>query len=38
MNQLYDESLEVLDHITWIKEDKKELLRGFVEYLRTRNK
>ncbi len=38
MNTLYDESLEVLDKISWIKEDKKELLRGFVEYLKTRNK
>lgn len=38
MNSLYDESLETLDNIKWIKEDKKELLRGFVEYLRNRNK
>ena len=38
MNTLYDESLEELDHISWIPEDKKEILRGFVEYLRTRNK
>ena len=38
MNSMYDESLEILENITWIKEDKKDLLRGFVEYLRTRNK
>ena len=38
MNALYDESLEILNQISWISEDKKELLRGFVEYLKTRNK
>ena len=38
MNSLYDDSLETLNNIKWIKEDKKELLRGFVEYLRNRNK
>ena len=38
MNKLYDESIELLNNMSWIKEDKKELLRGFVEYLRERNK
>ena len=38
MNKMYDESLNILNNISWIKEDKKELLKGFVEYLRTRNK
>ena len=38
MNKMYDEALESLDTISWIKEDKKYILRGFVEYLRTRNK
>ena len=38
MNEMYDSSLKVLDKIDWIKEDKKVLLKGFVEYLRTRNK
>lgn len=38
MNTLYDESLNILDKIKWIDEDKKCLLRGFVEYLRNRNK
>lgn len=38
MNTLYDEALEALNAIRWISEDKKELLRGFVEYLRKRNK
>ena len=38
MNEMYDEALNILESINWIKEDKKELLRGFVEYLRTRNK
>lgn len=38
MNELYDDSLKSLDNISWIKDDKKNLLRGFVEYLRNRNK
>ena len=38
MNTLYDESLELLNNIDWISEDKKDILRGFVEYLRIRNK
>ena len=38
MNKLYDESLEILDIINWISEDKKEILKGFVEYLKIRNK
>ncbi len=38
MNNMYDESLTILNNISWIKEDKKDLLRGFIEYLRTRNK
>jgi len=38
MNEMYDDALEELEKIQWIKEDKKELLRGFVEYLRKRNK
>lgn len=38
MNKLYDESLSILENINWINEDKKDILRGFVEYLRNRNK
>ncbi len=38
MNNMYDGSLTILNNISWIKEDKKDLLRGFIEYLRTRNK
>ncbi len=38
MNNMYDESIKILDNIKWIKDDKKELLKGFVEYLRKRNK
>lgn len=38
MNNLYDEALSILDNITWINNDKKDILRGFVEYLRNRNK
>lgn len=38
MNTFYDESLQILEKISWIKEEKKSLLRGFVEYLRNRKK
>ena len=38
MNDLYDESIKLLDNFSWIKKEKKELLRGFVEFLRNRNK
>ena len=38
MNKLYDESLEILENIKWIKNDKKEILKGLIEYLRMRNK
>ena len=38
MNNLYDESLDLLNNISWIDTNKKELLRGFVEFLRNRNK
>lgn len=38
MNSMYDEGITILDKITWIPEDKKNILRGFVDYLRIRNK
>ena len=38
MNKLYDESIKELDSINWINKYKKDILRGFVEYLRNRNK
>lgn len=38
MNSLYDESLKILDDITWISEEKKDILKGFVDYLRIRDK
>ena len=38
MNSLYDESIDLLNRIDWINTDKKELLIGFVDYLKTRNK
>ena len=38
MNKYYDEGLKVLNSIKWINKDKKDLLEGFVEYLRVRNK
>ena len=38
MNQLYDEALLLLEKMNWLKDDKKEELKGFVNYLRTRKK
>lgn len=38
MNKMYDEAIALLNTISWISQDRKELLTGFVEYLRTRNK
>lgn len=38
IEKLYDEALAVLDKIDWINNNKKEILRGFVEYLRDRKK
>lgn len=38
MNKLYDESINELNNINWIDLDKKNILIGFVEYLRNRNK
>ncbi len=38
MNDYYDESLSLLEKMNWMSESKKEELRGFVNYLRTRTK
>lgn len=38
MNDLYNDALNILENISWIEESKKDILRGFVEYLRNRNK
>jgi geranylgeranyl diphosphate synthase type I len=38
MNMMYDEAEQILSNINWIDDSKKTLLRGFVEYLRKRNK
>lgn len=38
MDNLYDEGISILDNITWIKENDKKILYGFVEHLRKRNK
>ena len=38
MNKYYDESIKILNNIKWIDKDKKEILQGFVDYLRERNK
>lgn len=38
MNELYDEGIKLLNKIDWIKKDKKDLIEGFIEYLRNRKK
>lgn len=38
MNKLYDEAIKELKNIKWISNDKKDILEGFIEYLRRRNK
>ena len=38
MNEYYEEGLNILKDITWIGTNEKDLLIGFVEYLRIRNK
>lgn len=38
MNNLYNESLTILENISWISQENKNLLQGFVEYLRKRNR
>ena len=34
----YNEGIKLLNEISWIKEDKKILIEGFIEYLRNRKK
>ena len=36
MNKHYDESLEILKNINWIKDEDKSILNGFIEYLKGR--
>ena len=36
MNKHYDESLEILKNINWIKDEDKSILYGFIEYLKGR--
>ena len=38
MSEYYDEGLKLLEHMKWIPKEKKQLLSGLVNYLRTRNK
>jgi geranylgeranyl pyrophosphate synthase len=38
MNNLYDEAIEILNNISWIKEEDKNILNGLINYLRERNK
>ena len=36
MNKLYNESIDIIKHNKWIKTEDKQILVGFIEYLRTR--
>ena len=36
MNQYYDESIEIIKNVNWIKEEDKEIIYGFVQYLKNR--
>ena len=36
MNKLYDEGIDILKKIDWIKEEDKNIIYGFVEYLKQR--
>ena len=36
MNKYYEESIEIVKRICWIKDEDKEIIYGFVEYLRGR--
>ena len=36
MNKYYDESIEIIKNITWIKEEDKFIIYGFVQYLKGR--
>jgi len=36
MNKFYDESIEIVKKINWIKDEDKSILYGFVEYLKSR--
>lgn len=38
MNKLYDDAISEIDNTSWIKENEKNILKGFIEYLRNRNK
>ena len=38
MNDFYDEGINILNNISWISDDKKDLIEGFIEYLRNRKK
>ena len=38
MREYYQEGLSLLEKMSWIPKEKKQLLTGFVEYLKIRNK
>lgn len=36
MNKLYNESIDMVKNNKWIKDEDKQIIIGFIEYLRTR--
>ena len=36
MNKYYDESIEIIKNVSWIKEEDKSIIYGFVQYLKGR--
>ncbi|MBP3461149.1 MAG: polyprenyl synthetase family protein [Bacilli bacterium] len=38
IDSLYDKAINILDKIDWIKDSEKNILKGFVEYLKDRKK
>lgn len=38
IEKLYDKGINIIEKINWINEDKKKLLKGFVMFLKSRNK
>ena len=38
IEEYYNKALDVLDNIKWMNDDDKEILRGFVEFLKARKK
>ena len=36
MNKMYDEGIDIIKNIDWIKEEDKMIFYGFIEYLKQR--